>query len=444
MATTINAGTASGGAAISADTTGILQLQSGSTPTTAVTIDASGNVGIGTSSPAYKLDVNGAIKVSGDGSSVALYTPADQALRQTGASGGTWYFDVATGGATNGSFVWRSSNSYTERMRIDSSGNVGIGVTPFANTLSKSLDLVGGGGLWGYNTTGMFVTSNVYYDSVWKYKATGAAAVYYQAVGGHQWYTVASGTAGTTATLAEVMRTDTSGNFMVGVSSAEARVTIGGSAATAASSTICRIGNLDYTTNTVLSVAPGVVNFDAPGVIGGRLKITSDGYLCVGVASAGWGIVGSVNALGYAARAGQTGGFSGNGFNINWTGSAQLWIDTTNLGTITVSSDYRIKRNIETQTVPALERVMALRPVTYQMADYKDGLFKASDDIKEGFIAHEVQEVIPSGVDGVKDDENQIQSLRVDAILAVAVKAIQEQQALITDLTTRLSALENK
>lgn len=43
MATTINAGTATSGAAISADTSGILQLQSGSTPTTAVTIDASQN-----------------------------------------------------------------------------------------------------------------------------------------------------------------------------------------------------------------------------------------------------------------------------------------------------------------------------------------------------------------------------------------------------------------
>jgi hypothetical protein len=57
MATTINAGTASSGAAISADTTGILQLQSGSTPTTAVTIDASQNVGIGTATPGRKLEI---------------------------------------------------------------------------------------------------------------------------------------------------------------------------------------------------------------------------------------------------------------------------------------------------------------------------------------------------------------------------------------------------
>ena len=57
MATTINAGNATSGAAISADTTGILQLQSGSTPTTAVTVDTAQNVGIGTSSPVYNLDI---------------------------------------------------------------------------------------------------------------------------------------------------------------------------------------------------------------------------------------------------------------------------------------------------------------------------------------------------------------------------------------------------
>jgi hypothetical protein len=148
---------------------------------------------------------------------------------------------------------------------------------------------------------------------------------------------------------------------------------------------------------------------------------------------------GVVVAQGIRGRAG-IGGSQSNTFNIDWTGSPQLWIDTTNIGTIQLASDYRIKRNIETQTAPALERVMALRPVTYQMADYGD-LFTASNEIKEGFIAHEVQEVIPSGAEGVKDEENRIQSLRVDAILAVAVKAIQELKAEVDSLKAQL---ENK
>jgi hypothetical protein len=84
---------------------------------------------------------------------------------------------------------------------------------------------------------------------------------------------------------------------------------------------------------------------------------------------------------------------------------------------------------------------MALRPVTYQMADYGN-LFKAGDDIKEGFIAHEVQEVIPSGAEGAKDEENRIQNLRLDAILAVAVKAIQELKATVDAQAARIAALE--
>lgn len=63
MATTLNAGTAIVGAAISADPTGVLVFESGSTPTTAVTIDASQNVGIGTASPAGRLHVSSASDV---------------------------------------------------------------------------------------------------------------------------------------------------------------------------------------------------------------------------------------------------------------------------------------------------------------------------------------------------------------------------------------------
>jgi hypothetical protein len=58
MATTITAGNATNGAAISSDNTGILELRTGTGGgTTAMTINASQNVGIGTSSPNYALQV---------------------------------------------------------------------------------------------------------------------------------------------------------------------------------------------------------------------------------------------------------------------------------------------------------------------------------------------------------------------------------------------------
>jgi hypothetical protein len=162
------------------------------------------------------------------------------------------------------------------------------------------------------------------------------------------------------------------------------------------------------------------------------------GRFCLGVTS-GATIAGAVNALGYASRSGSGGSFSGNVYNIYWNGSAaELYIDSSSIGSINVTSDYRIKQNVVTQTANAVDRVNALRPVTYQIKDV--GIFKADGVTREGFIAHELAEVIPSAVNGVKDalteDGNiQFQSLRLDPIIAVLTKAVQE-------LSARIAALE--
>lgn len=175
-----------------------------------------------------------------------------------------------------------------------------------------------------------------------------------------------------------------------------------------------------------------------------RARITSGGEFLVGVTIGGGGSNdGRVTSRGFSSRSGYNGSFTSNVININWTGSAQLWVDTTNIGTFSFTSDYRIKRNIETQDQPALDRVLQLRPVTYQMADYGN-LIKASDDIREGFIAHELAAVIPSAVSGEKDAPDQLQSLKIDALCSVLVKAIQELKAENDDLKARLTALEAK
>jgi len=129
MATTLNAGTASGGAAISADTTGILALQSGSTPTTAVTIDTSQNVGIGTASP---TPYNAGAKVLQVNSGVAN-SEFKLTNSTTGNSASVGLNLIQSG---NDTYIYNASNSFmafgtnnAERMRIDSSGNVLVGTT---------------------------------------------------------------------------------------------------------------------------------------------------------------------------------------------------------------------------------------------------------------------------------------------------------------------------
>jgi len=87
----------------------------------------------------------------------------------------------------------------------------------------------------------------------------------------------------------------------------------------------------------------------------------------------------------------------------------------------------------------ALAKVAALKPVTYKWnVDNSDG---------EGFVAHELAEIIPQCVTGEKDaldaDGNpQYQGVDTSFLVATLTAAIQEQQALITSLTARIAALE--
>jgi hypothetical protein len=132
----------------------------------------------------------------------------------------------------------------------------------------------------------------------------------------------------------------------------------------------------------------------------------------------------------------------GSGFSIYWTGTAgQLWIDGANVGNISTASDYRVKKDVATMTGDAVQRIMKIRPVTYQFGDY-GAIYKADGVVREGFIAHELQAIIPSAVEGAKDDPEQIQSLKIDALCAVLVKAVQEQQGIIENLKARIEALE--
>lgn len=171
--------------------------------------------------------------------------------------------------------------------------------------------------------------------------------------------------------------------------------------------------------------------------------------LFVGDFSGGNTAGGAVKAKGFNTRTGHGGSYGSNLFNINWTGSAaQLYIDNTSQGTISLSSDYRIKKDVESISVNCIDRVKQLRPVQYQIRDYD--IYVADGVTREGFIAHEVGEVIPSGCEGVKDAADEIQSLRLDAILSVTVKALQEAvtkietlEASVASLEARVTALES-
>jgi hypothetical protein len=175
-----------------------------------------------------------------------------------------------------------------------------------------------------------------------------------------------------------------------------------------------------------------------------RLRITSTGSLLVGYTSSSASGAGVISAAGYAGKQGVAASTFGNVYNFNWSGSSlQAWIDGSNVGNVTLTSDYRIKKNIQSQTGLAIPRIKQLRPVTFEYANYGTA-FKEDGVHREGFIAHELAEVIPSGVEGEKDAENQIQSIRIDAVVSVLTKALQEAIAQIESQGASISALESR
>jgi hypothetical protein len=112
-------------------------------------------------------------------------------------------------------------------------------------------------------------------------------------------------------------------------------------------------------------------------------------------------------------------------------------VQQTSAVTYATSSDYRLKENVQPMT-GALTKVSLLNPVTY------DWIAGGSS---QGFIAHELQEVIPEAVTGVKDQVNEdgsvhAQGVDTSYVVATLTAAIQEQQTAIEALTARVTALE--
>ena len=174
-----------------------------------------------------------------------------------------------------------------------------------------------------------------------------------------------------------------------------------------------------------------------------RMRIDSSGSLLVGTTTAqsGFNMVlqhGSSGAgAGLATVTTTTGAVNAISFqNPNGQiGRVQVNLTTT---TYVTSSDYRLKENIVPMT-GALDKVALLKPVTYT--------WKTDGTNGQGFIAHELQEFYPEAIAGTKDEVDEDgkpvhQGVDTSFLVATLTAAIQEQQALITSLTARITALE--
>jgi Chaperone of endosialidase len=167
---------------------------------------------------------------------------------------------------------------------------------------------------------------------------------------------------------------------------------------------------------------------------------------------------GSVDAAGLFVGRPGVGAAPGYPFSLNWVPSVlQAWVQSSNVGNVTLTSDYRAKENV--LDLPSMwDVVRALRPIEYNFNDWtppweaeaqakraaERGVeaepFMARDPRKRwGFIAHELQETtLETAATGFKDAQNIIQSPDPMTILAALTKVVQELQTRIEALEARL------
>jgi hypothetical protein len=282
---------------------------------------------------------------------------------------------ITTSGDTNTGIFFPAADTIAfteggvESMRIDSSGNVGIGTS----SPSEKLEI----------NNGNLAVGNAGSNFSMKVSRTGANASSV-VVGAFtnepdiQWTYTGSGALRFTDSTAsaERMRIDSSGNLLVGTTTAQAPIT----AVSASSSAVL---SLDRTSN---------IDANLRDMVQFRRSVTSVGTIsCSNTATA---------------------------YNT--------------------SSDYRLKENIAPMT-GALAKVSALKPVTYN--------WKLDGSVSEGFIAHELQAIVPDCVSGEKDavDEDgnpKYQGIDTSFLVATLTAAIQELNAKVEAQAVRIAELE--
>ena len=159
------------------------------------------------------VDIHGS--GSGVGANIAFANDHNTDKFFVGISGDT-SGDALIYNAENSNMLFGNNNA--ERMRIDASGNVGIGVAPVTDWDTFTTLQIQGSSVSGLGANNTVLGSNVYHNSNnFKYYGTGAATVYQQRLGEHRWSGAASGSAGNTASMTQHMTVNASGRVGIGI-----------------------------------------------------------------------------------------------------------------------------------------------------------------------------------------------------------------------------------
>jgi hypothetical protein len=394
-------------------------------------------------------------------SSIGVGNGYNMILQSTGAGNSDIQFFTGTSGAG------------TERMRITSGGNVGIACTPEVpfevhagrTTNPPALGTKGGTMALLFNDSangsyGLLIGlagANSYIQSQRTDGSAFAFNLLLQPNGGNVLI-------GTTSDNGYLLRTADKGTTSTNAYFGTGNVRIGGGA--------------DAGSNQVLSIAPGVVGVDAPGVGNGRFIINATGNVGIGTASptpistyttleirgaTGGGIkIGKTAFAQFNIQHDGTDAYLNNTANgalyifnndaeklsissggiikslptyNNSTGlAANMQIDSNGFMARSTVSSQRFKENIIDWS-GGLDVVMALKPRTFK---YKKDYYDKADIDFLGLIAEEVSEVCPYLVDYENEDRTgQEENVRYSNIVVPLIKAIQE-------LKTEIDSLKNQ
>ena len=344
----------------------------------AMRITSDGRLGIGTTSPNYPLNVQGSgdtyAGITGGTSNIAGLLLGDADNKAIGR--------VSYDNSSNSLQFWTNT---AERMRIDSSGNVGIGTTSVTGVLNMS------------RSTGT-VANNAFVISNTNVGGTG---------GEIQWYSRTNDGTNTDKKAAVISVTNSLD---------------WGSAA----------GNSSY-------MAFSTINANS---LAERMRITSGGQVLINRttpnAFTSYPLdIFSSSPVHICTETNTSAGFRHHDFH-NPNGLVGYIATSGSSTSYVTSSDYRLKHDIQPMT-GALAKVAQLKPVTYK--------WNADDSESQGFIAHELQAVVPDCVTGEKDAVDaegnpQYQGVDTSFLVATLTAAIQELSAKNDALEARIAALE--
>ena len=384
MASSINASTSPAAIVQTADGTANLSLQSNGTTIAALTSTG--------------MAVTGTLSASGV-TTFAAGTAALPAITTTGDTNTGMWFPAAD--------TIAFSEGGAEAVRIDSSGNVGIGTS----SPDRKLNVTGAAAtetvikISGSTTAGSFLQTNNtggnFYIGKDNSAGTAFGSAYCSGLYSDGAYPIIFWTNST-----ERMRIDSSGNVLVGTTSlTEGERASFARSNTTTSATVIAAKNTGATTttkntNSIVRFASGAANADVNIHL---TDVTTNDYVI--------------------------GGNNGGLYCMSSTQGVRLASGGTSWAS---DSDERLKENL----IPisnALNKVNTLRAVIGNYIDDEDKRSRAF------LIAQDVQAVLPEAIDATDPEKLGLQYTDVIPLLVAAIK---EQQALITSLTARITALE--